>query len=572
MKFSLVTLLLFFSGSFYAQYLTTDWGTLFKTKSYPFAISHRGKVVSVTSDPDGNVYVASVFRDTLVLQGVSNSVTLVSSGNNDGVIAKFNSSGACLWAHKIGGTGQDFCNIISLISDSSVVIGGGYSGQVDFDPSANDSICTSNNPYDLFLLKLNSEGEFQWVRTLNGSSSMYDCIHGLKENSNHELVLTGEFSGTLDLDPGVNSYTVTGEGSVFFQFNDIFLASYDSNGGLIWGNRIGGTGSFDVAFDLDLDGDDNMVISGYFRSKSIDMDPSAGSSIIHNTDTLNPLTDVFLAKYDVNGNHMWSGGLGGPSSEYGNTVDVSPNGDVVICGSFYGNVDFDITAGTHFVNSNGDFLNYMAKYSTSGELVWVKFVKNLFIEEASISDQGTFFLVGTFMDTLNFDGQTLIANGTNDCFVAELSSNGNLMWMNSFGGPNGDVLHDVHLISENEIVVGGAFKSLIDIDSSPANYEFIGESTLSNFFIAKYSLGDLGLDELNAIQSTIYPNPNSGEYLQVTSSQPFVLIELFDLYGKKILESDSSQVDVSFVENGEYFVRIHYSNQTAVTHKFIICK
>ncbi len=572
MRILLVIFLIFFSGSFYAQYLSTDWGALFKTKSFPFGLSHSGKGISVTSDDNGNIYVASVFKDTVTLVGVSDSITVISAGNNDGVVAKFNSSGACLWAHNIGGTGQDFCNIIKVVSDGSVIIGGGYSNQVDFDSSVNDSICTAYNPYDVFFLKLTSNGDFQWVRTLAGSSSTYDCIHALKENSNHELVLAGEFSGQIDFDPGANNHYLTGLGSFFFQYKDAFLATYDSNGNFIWANQIGGNGPYDKAFDLDLDGNDNILVTGYFGSPKMDMDPSVNSSVIYNTDTLNPYTDIFLAKYDVNGNHLWSGSFGGPSSDYGNTVDVAPNGEIVICGDVSGNIDFDITSGTHFVNINDGFTTYIAKYSSSGALSWVRRAKKITILDAAISSEGTVFLTGVVMDTAFFDGQMRISNGVIDYFVAELGSNGNLMWMNSFGGPSEDGLQCISLVSENEIVVGGTFKFLTDIDPSSANYEFVGESTNANFLLAKYSLGDLGLEQLIDQPITIYPNPNNGTYLNVALTQPFDLIELVDLYGKKILQSNAAQIDVSSLENGEYLVRVYYSNQPIETYKFIVCR
>jgi hypothetical protein len=564
------TFLLSFSGSFYAQYLSLDWGTLLKTKSYPFSLSHTGKVVAIASDDTGNVYVASVFRDTVELIG-PNPVTLVSNGLNDGLIAKFNSSGDCLWAFKIGGNGQDFCNVITVTSDNSIIVGGGFTNQVDFDPSANDSLCNTSNPYDLFFLKLTSSGDFQWVRTLKGSSNYFDCIHGIKENSNHQLVLTGEFSGTIDFDPGLSTYSMTGLGSVFFQYNDAFVATYSSNGDFVWVNRIGGTSAWDRAFDLDLDGGDNILVSGYFGSPSMDMDPSSDTSILHNTVTNNPYSDVFLAKYDVNGNHLWSGSFGGEFYDYGNTVDVAPNGEIVICGSISRSVDFDITSGTHLINAGNTYPAYIAKYSPSGVLSWIKLVNGLNIEEAAISEDGTIFLVGTFNDTVTFDGRTLISNGTNDCFAAELAVNGGLMWINSFGGPNSDVLYDINLISGNEIVVGGGFKSVIDIDPSSNYYEFIGESTLSNFFFAKYSIGDLGLTQETPENIVIYPNPNTGQFLNISSSEQIDFIELYDVFGKLLITSKCAQIDISHLQRGEYIVRVINSSKIVSSHKLIVC-
>lgn len=572
MKFSLVTLWLFFSSTFYAQYLEIDWGNVFASDAYPTGAMHNGKSVSAVSDHDGNVYVASLFRDTVVLTGVTNPVILISTGQNDGVVAKFNSDGECLWAHKFGGAGQDFCNIINVTSDSSIIIGGGFSGQVDFDPSSNDSICNSTYAPDLFFLKLSIDGEFEWVRTLIGTATSYDCIHGIKENSNQELILTGEFSGTQDFDPG-NGNTYVAAGSGFGSPRAIFLAKYNQSGNLVWINKMGGGSPADIPYDLDLDADDNIIIAGIFMSVSMDMDASSDTSLIYNYDS-NSYTDAFLAKYDTDGNHLWSGSFGGAFSDEVRNVTVNSDNEILITGQYNGNVDFDLTNNTYFVSSNNTFYGFMSKYLPSGELSWVKLLSpNYLIKGAVFDEGGNIFLGGSFLDTSTIDGQTIITSSSGgDGFISEFSSQGNCLWANSFGGPNGDLVHDLILDQNNNIIIGGGFNTITDIDPSPAVYEFTGESTLSNFFIAKYSLGDLGIDELNSMQSTIYPNPNMGGDLNIQSTYVITSVELVDLCGKKILESTSTPVDVSSIENGEYLLRIHYSNQAVVTHKFIICR
>lgn len=571
MRLLLVTLLLFSSGNFYAQYLNTDWGVLFDTKIYPGAYGlHMGKEASVVSDENGNVYLASIFVDTLTLSGPSDSITLVSTGQNDGVIAKFNSNGQCLWAHKIGGAGKDFCNIITITSDNSLIIGGGFSGQVDFDPSSNDSICTSTYAYDLFFLKLSMDGDFNWVRTLIGTSTMNDCIHGINENSDHDLILAGQFSGTQDFDPGIGQTNIAA-GSGFGTPRAIFIAKYNQNGELIWVNKIGGNSPSDIAYDLELDSDDNIVIAGLFMSPSMDMDPSANTSIIYNVST-NSGTDGFLAKYDVDGNHMWSGSFGGQFADETRTLAINSSNEIIITGQYNGNIDFDLTNNSHFLNIAG-YSECMSKYLPSGELSWVRSLSpNYLVRGSGVDQNGNIYLTGSFLDTVTIDGHAIIANGQGEIFITGFLPNGDCIWSNSIGGPNGESSFDLIVDPNDNIIIGGQFNEQIDLDPSPNDYEFFEESTLSSFFISKYSLGDLGIDELNSVQSMIYPNPNSGEYLNIQSSYDFTSIELVDLYGKKILESASSQVDVSTMENGEYLVRIHYSNQAVATHKFIICR
>lgn len=572
MKFSLVTLLLFFSSSFYAQFLTTDWGVLFESKYYPGVSSlHMGKGVSIVSDADGNVYVASLFVDTLALAGISDTVTLVSTGQNDGVIAKFNSNGACLWAHKIGGTGRDFCNIITITSDSSLIIGGGFSGQVDFDPSSNDSICNSTYAYDLFFLKLSMDGDFEWVRILTGTAPINDCIHGISENSDDDLILVGEFSGTMDFDPGLGqSYVASGTG--FGSPRAIFLAKYNLIGELVWINKIGGGSPADIPYDLELDNDDNIVIAGLFMSASMDMDPSSGTSFIYNSST-NSGTDGFLAKYDIDGNHLWSGSFGGQFSDETRTLAINSSNEIVITGQYNGNIDFDITNNTHVINSGAGHSEFMSKYLPSGQLLWARLLSPNYLVRGSGFDQnGNIYLTGSFLDTVTIDGHSITATGQGEIFITGFSMNGNCIWSNSIGGPNGESPFDLILDQDNDIIIGGGFNGQIDLDPSQAVYEFIGESTLSNFFIAKYSLGELGLEEQNSAGIIIYPNPNTGDYLNIVSQEPWKEVELFDILGKCLITSNNGTIDLSQLESGEYFLCVKGLNGFISNHKLIIRK
>ena len=106
---------------------------------------------------------------------------------------------------------------------------------------------------------------WKWVELARRHSSK-----GAKE----ERYVTGYFVGTADFSSTVN---LTGNGQT-----DIFLAKYNSSGNFIWANTIGGTLDdfvYDVAI-VPVAG--NVIITGTYKSLTMDMDPSTSTNIISN--------------------------------------------------------------------------------------------------------------------------------------------------------------------------------------------------------------------------------------------------------------------------------------------------
>ena len=119
----------------------------------------------------------------------------------------------------------------------------GTVGTVDFDPGAGVFNLTSTGRSDIFVSKLDSAGNFVWVRQMGGSAAGNDVA----VDGSGNVYTTGSFSGTADFDPGAGVFNLTSAGG------PVFVSKLDSAGNFVWARQMGGTSSA-VGNDMAVDG------------------------------------------------------------------------------------------------------------------------------------------------------------------------------------------------------------------------------------------------------------------------------------------------------------------------------
>lgn len=131
--------------------------------------------------------------------------------------------------------------------------------------------------------------------------------------------------------------------------------------------------------------------------------------------------DIFLVKYDTNGNVLWAKSAGGTSNDFAYCIAVDKNGDSYISGTFMGN--FVISSTTFSAFASKDV--YIAKHDNNGNMMWAKGFGGNSIEECngiSVDKNGNLFTTGTFgSSSIIFDAITLIKTGFYDVFISKLS-------------------------------------------------------------------------------------------------------------------------------------------------------
>jgi hypothetical protein len=150
-------------------------------------------------------------------------------------------------------------------------------------------------------------------------------------DSSGNLYITGDF-GSSTIDFGGGALTNTGGDCNGPPCTDIFLAKFDKAGNYLWSRSFGGD-NIDEVYSVSVDSSGNVYITGYFMSSTIDF----GGGALTNAG----VWDIFLAKFDSNGNHLWSNRFGGISDDIGYSISIDSSGNVYGTGYFSGsNTDF----------------------------------------------------------------------------------------------------------------------------------------------------------------------------------------------------------------------------------------
>jgi hypothetical protein len=253
---------------------------------------------SMVIDAVGNVYTVGGFQNTVDFDPGIDSMMLSALGWRNIFIQKLDKNGNFLWAKSIGGKGNDFGGGIALDAASNVYITGGFDDTVDFDPGMGVTKLTAVGKKDIFIQKLDANGNFLWAKSFGGRD--YDRGTSIAVDADGNVYTTGYFIDTVDFDPGPDSMKISAVG-----LWDSFIQKLDANGNLLWAKSIGGNNE-SYSFLLAIDAKGNVYTSGNFTD-SIKFDPGTG---VKNLSAKGD-EDVFILKYNDKGNLLWAKSFGG---------------------------------------------------------------------------------------------------------------------------------------------------------------------------------------------------------------------------------------------------------------------
>ena len=212
-------------------------GTLAFAKKAGGTGSDRGSGIAV--QPDGSSFVTGFFQGTAKFgPGEANETDLVSAGNEDIFIAKFNPNGTLAFAKKAGGTGNNTASGLAVLADGSSFVTGRFSGTAKFGAGeANETDLVSAGNFDIFIAKFNPNGTLAFAKKAGGTIT--DLSNGIAVLADGSSFVTGSFLGTAKFGAGeANETDLFSAGG-----SDIFIAKYNPSGTLAFAKRAGGTGN-----------------------------------------------------------------------------------------------------------------------------------------------------------------------------------------------------------------------------------------------------------------------------------------------------------------------------------------
>lgn len=297
--------------------------------------------------------------------------------------------------------------------------------------------CAGN--HDIYLAKYSAGGSLIWIRT--GGGTVGDYSYGLACDGTNNVYIAGEIEGWGNLIsfPG-STITLNSIGD-----NDVLVAKYDLAGNLQWAKNEGWLYN-EKAQGVTYDAAGNVYVCGHYSDTS-----KFGGNVLYS----NGGRDIFVFKYDANGNFQWVRNAGGPGRDEAKSIKCDAAGNVYVCGMYSNGAVFGST--TYSTVSGSYFDSYIAKYSSSGTLLWVKTAGGSFDEVAwslAIDNAGLLYIAGEFNASAFFGPTQLITTGNADVFIACYDANGNEQWAKGAGGPLIDRARGIGCDGNNLFITG----------------------------------------------------------------------------------------------------------------------
>ncbi len=345
----------------------------------------------LTLDGDGNIYLLGGFENTIVC----GETTLSAIGGEDIVVAKIDTDGNWLWAVRAGGWNWDYPQGADVDQNGDVYITGKYEGLATFGQIQIQSFGEN----DLFVAKISSDGEWIWANGAGGE----DDDRGLRiaVDSQNNSFITGHFSNQATFDDiTMNSGTA----------NSAFCAQISPDGDFIWVKQLGVIwGEYGVWYPIEVDHTGNPIIAiGFSQTAEIgDITYISAGGL-----------DTCIAKYNTDGDVLWSKQLGGLGDDNLFSIAVDPDDNICSTGYF----GFSLILGETELSTNGGSDIILSELSPDGEWLWASSYGNVgddagyFLHNYS---NDMFYLSGIFTGSITLGEITLPGYGGIDAFIAK---------------------------------------------------------------------------------------------------------------------------------------------------------
>jgi hypothetical protein len=265
-----------------------------------------------------------------------------------------------------------------------------------------------------------------------GTSGSSSRGFGVATDAAGNVIITGSFIGSVSF----------GGPALVAQGTDVVVAKYNSGGTHLWSKRFGGTLA-DQGYGVAVDGAGNIAITGYFQGTAAYF---GGTNLVSVGNS-----DIFVAKYDANGTHIFSKATGTPDLDVGYSIASDNSGNCYATGYLHGIVPSDAI---------------IVKYGPTGTYLWGKVMGTVdgYDEGLSITmdPTGNPVVTGSFSGSVDFGGGPLATSSIDDLgyFRREVRPSGGHIWSRRYGSTNLDEGLAVKTDAAGNVLVSGYFPGI----------------------------------------------------------------------------------------------------------------
>lgn len=518
-------------------------------------------------DSNGDIIVITDFiTPTITFGGITVNNYSPSYYYADIAIVKYDNQGNVVWAKSFGGPRVDQATSIAADDSGNFYIAGGFMDSITFD-----SVTLTGNPTGNFIVKFDANGNVVFAKKVTEDNSA-TVVNVLKTDGNQNIYLTGIFNtpsvtfGNIVLN--YEGYSSAGSS------NRAYVAKMDNQGNYLWVKTAQSNEAHTIGivpYGLDVDTNGSVYTGGYFGCNTIRF----GAITLTKTITSGYNMNMYLVKYDSNGNEIWGRNTG---SNYENetstrTVKTDLENNVYAAGYYTNTVNF---GGTTLMSSGGS-QQFIVKYDPNGNVLWAKAANSNFgynsIHSLDVDENNDLYTAGTYINTqMDFgNGVTLTNPVSTDgaVFVVKYTPQGQAVWARKALSLNGNNTLSIDCKAQNEIYITGTFNNPT---LTFGNQTITKSENTFNLFLAKLYYEPLSTSDWDQNKVKVFPNPVK-DHLVISQPGNYTAYSLYTILGTKVkagnIRPETGTIDLSILAKGVYLLQLQNPEANSETIKII---
>lgn len=473
------------------------------------------------TNQDVATYTAITSDGGYIVTGYTNSDNVDVIGHKSGFdawVVKLNSAGSVEWKKIFGGDNDD--KAYSIIQDT----GGKYifAGTTN---STNGDISSNNGAFDMWVVKLDTDGSILFSKTLGGSDD--EAAYDIAQSSDGGYVLAGE-SKTDMLAGNIN------KGGF-----DAYIAKITNSGTTSFQKLYGGSADESMK-SVGITATGVIFAAGETLSNDYDVSGNKGGA------------DYWVLRLKSNGSLVWAKTYGGTSNDNAHSLAITGNA-VVIVGETESN------NGNVGMNYGGDDF-WALKIRANGAITYSKVyggeTSDIARTVVRTSDGGVIIAGESESDSDHVSNNY----GADDFWVIKLNTNGIKQFEKNYGGADTDIAYGIAQSADgNYIVVGASQSDNVDVSDNNGNDDFWVvrfDNPLARF---------AATEEIRATTVSVFPNPIVNAAI-IESAELIQSVTIISMSGstmeEKMVNSTQSTIDMQSFASGLYLIKVVFENNS----------
>ncbi|MBW2457424.1 MAG: hypothetical protein JRI68_23150 [Deltaproteobacteria bacterium] len=372
--------------------------------SWSLQANAGGSVVAegLAEDAAGGIVMGAELAGSVDLSGTS----LVSAGNEDGLILRFSPEGAPIWGARFGGAEGDGVEDVAVLASGDVVVTGHLGGH---DGDFMGTALNNHGAADVVVARLSAaDGSVTWAESFGASGDQFPM--GLETFAGGGAVVAGAFDNHIDFGDGELS---SADGW------DIFVVRLTGGGDPVWSLAYGAGGN-QVPLATAVTGEGDVVVAGYSGASF-----AVGQNLLPNMGA----DDAFVIKLSGDGEPLWAQSFGSTGNDGVTGVAVAADGAIWLTGSCHDGIDF---GGDPLAMKAGSEHMFVAKLAADGSHLHSRSIEMAssvdspfnywnYWRQVDVDASGFAYLVGHFYNQIDFGLGEMTSAGGADAFVAKLA-------------------------------------------------------------------------------------------------------------------------------------------------------